>query len=468
MYSDLPNWIDQKDVLADDIECNSVKTKTLEADNATIGNINIEDVSLDDLIVNTLVVNSSANIPNYAKLNASNTFTHALTINNYDAGRTLSILDTTLGTNNTILAVLGKEVSNNNCATIRYTNSSPRVLDFGFANNDGILHINSNKQMTMNGTLKVTTNTDENLKIENSSQNDNRTIATFTCPNFNDGHYLQMNLCKNTNAGNGFYLRYYHASANSLSNYLGIGRIGYGEQLKIFGDHSEYYNLLRISTSSTDSSAPLKIFSPNLTTNKNLIMFFGKSETSENCAVIKYSNTAVPYLSFGFHSLDDIVKIDTDTNVTMANDVIVGNDLTVSGNVDASAYTIGENTISTFIDDDALAELTPEDDLNNTQFLTAKATLDLIKQEVMNTMYPIGSIYITTTELPGTKLISDNTPIIEWNGQIWTPMDSGRIVQNDAFTIQNDTWNWDNAPIRTLNGGNDYYTMRCYIYKRLM
>ena len=88
------------------------------------------------------------------------------------------------------------------------------------------------------------------------------------------------------------------------------------------------------NTGNGSNQTPFKIMCPNLPSNGRVSYFIGKSESKNQCAVIRYFNASTPYYGIGFYNNDDIVKIDTSKNVT------INGPLTTSGVITANGINI--------------------------------------------------------------------------------------------------------------------------------
>ena len=111
---------------------------------------------------------------------------------------------------------------------------------------------------------------------------------------------------------------------------------------------------------------------------------------------------------------------------------------------------------------DLNGELTVNDKLNfsdkfiiNEQTTTIKNKLDVtqtalndaissnLQDLIIQTSYPVGSLFISTVEMDGIKSIDDSTPIITWHGCVWTPYTGERFIRGRQITLNGSTWSFN-------------------------
>lgn len=75
---------------------------------------------------------------------------------------------------------------------------------------------------------------------------------------------------------------------------------------------------------------------------------------------------------------------------------------------------------------------------------------------MFKSMYPVGSIYISMNEIPGTKTNTDNTFTVSWHGCTW------RYINSNVFLL-NGTYNSSNKTITSsgTTGGEATHTLTC-------
>ena len=412
---------------------------------------------------------------------------------------------------------LGNDFSSNNSMTIRYVhNTSPHHLGLGFYDNDDILTIDTNKNVYVNNGLfdvlcsvvnkiyqkleyNSTLNNDDYIRLQ-FNDDTKQGIIDFT----KDTQYYKLKLGINGATGcltineTGIEMDGDVDIHNDLTLWQSLWVKDINEAYS--GENINLHNLTAIHLTSNDAdNRALNIIDPNLSSNHSLSINMGIDDgtTAERNAYIKWYNNNVTLsnrLAFGISGIGDIFDIfinhvymnkrldislssyyphpidiynTTELNNGQTCSVIVndGNDASVNGlgkdsNGDYYSYMKLENGTAeidvynnkTVINED----LNVNGKLDTPNKSTAASALGSdLQKAIIDLIYPIGSYYMSSVELSGTKYMDWLTPKIDWMGCVWSPVSSNIFFRSSNVSISGNTWSYTDGG---ATGGNATHT----------
>ena len=291
---------------------------------------------------------------------------------------------------------IGKDPgSNYNAAEIEYNHysdgSTSNALRFGFVGVSGIMSMFANRSVEFtDSVIHVNTTTGDNpLRINRTNMTQGQTVYAY--------------VGKRNNQHERFCLGYSHSTDDNTDN-NNHGWLYLNGMLANFYEKNIRINRrLNVNTSTVGGFNDIfDVTVSDLTTGQRTQSYIGKNTNTNNAGLIQYSH--------------------------------VGGDGSYSNTLGLGIAGIGQ--ILT-INGSGVIE-TP---MNNTQSELGtnfrKAIFDLI--------YPVGSVYITIVQLPGTKYLGPNGEcFINWEGCVWRTFHTDKFLRQSSVISDGQTWWFDN------------------------
>ena len=269
-------------------------------------------------------------------------------------------------------------------------------------------------RLTHAGLLAVNTSIDDAFTLFRSNISANKSVRLY--------------IGKEYGAAQNGAISYYFSSNDSANNYLALGLGG-----------GSYVNLYKFYVNNADFQRRL-VMSLGTRKNINAIEITGTSTFTTNDYLRESFSDGTGTAAITFTKDAQQYKLNLGVDGGSANLTVNENDVSITGPLTTTTLNLNQTEINGAYTSFDVASNTP---VSDDKLATVKAVIDLI--------YPIGSIYMTRNDLPGDKVVSNGHAVVSWLGCVWQAMGSNVFLRSCHFTIEGDTWDWDD---RGVSGGS--------------